>query len=97
MAEVLAGNLTGSGDLNGDLVIGYEEPGSYNKGYMSGWNNGINRGIEICENDYKPMVEQFIPPEDKCILIFPDHNMMYLDNVTCQNIRDKQLQPNNKR
>ena len=43
-----------------------------------GYMKGMNRGIEICESDYKPMLEQFSPSKDCMILIMDDINMRYI-------------------
>ncbi len=42
------------------------------------YNKGIDRGIEICEDDYKPKLEQYNPPENCMILILDKYMMRYI-------------------
>jgi len=43
-----------------------------------GYSQGINRGIEICESSYKPMLEQYEPPEECMILIKDKYVMRFI-------------------
>ncbi len=43
-----------------------------------GFNKGMNKGIEICENNYRPILEQFIPPDNCTILIIDKYSMKYI-------------------
>ncbi len=38
-----------------------------------GYNKGVNRGIEICEDNYKPMLKQFEPLEGCMMLLKGNH------------------------
>ena len=46
------------------------------------YQRGVNRGIELCENDYKPKVEQFIPEEGYFICVLDDYTMKFIFNDT---------------
>ena len=39
---------------------------------------GIDRGMEICEDNYKPMLEQYIPSEDCVILVKNRYLIQYI-------------------
>ena len=43
-----------------------------------GYVKGINKGIEVCENNYKPMLEQYRPREGCIILILDNYSMRYI-------------------
>ncbi|KKM74525.1 hypothetical protein LCGC14_1399500 [marine sediment metagenome] len=46
-----------------------------------GYGQGMSRGIDICEEQYKPMLEQYNPPED-CMILLREHTMQFV----CKNL-----------
>lgn len=53
----------------------------YESGKEIGYGEGVDRGVQICENNYKPMLKQF-EPQENCILIL-------FDKYTAKNICDQ--------
>ena len=41
--------------------------------YEYGYNQGLAKGVDICENNYKPMLEQYTPQEGCMILLLNEY------------------------
>jgi hypothetical protein len=65
------------------LCIGYVGNRKWEKGYSIGYNSGksigIEKGIDICEDNYKSMLERYIP-NDNCILVL---HSKYISQQPC--------------
>ena len=67
------------------LLLGFSSSGNENIKQDNGsleYQRGVNRGIEISENQYEPMLEQYQPKGDYFICILGNGMMKFIFNDT---------------